>query len=76
MGQIENERTKLTATLINNTAIAIIGTGVIAPFFAILYGLSSLSADQIRLFAISVPTWIIVGVALHLIARGILGGLK
>ena len=76
MGQIENERTKLTATLINNTAMAVIGTGVIAPFFAIRYGLGSLGADQARLFAVSAPIWIIVGVALNLIARAILGWLK
>ena len=31
-----NERIKLSATFLNNIAVAVIGTGLVAPFFAVL----------------------------------------
>lgn len=69
------ERTKLSATFLDTVAVVITGTGLVAPFFAFLYGLSNLSADQIRFFALAAPGWVIPGVGLHLIARAVLGGL-
>ena len=35
---IENEQTKLTATALNNLAVAIWVTGLIGPVVAVLYG--------------------------------------
>ena len=57
MTEAEREKIKLTASFLNTIAAAIIGAGAVAPFFAVLYGLSSLSADQIRFFAIAAPVW-------------------
>ena len=68
------ERTKLSATFVNNVAVAVIATGLIAPFFAILYGLSNLSPEQVRLFGLAAPGWVIMGGGLHYIARAILRG--
>lgn len=48
MSLIHNEQAKLTATFLNNVAVAIIGAGLIVPFFAVLCGLSNLEPWQIR----------------------------
>ena len=76
MNLSHNERVKLTAAFLNNLAVAIIGTGLVAPFFAILYGLSNLDSGQIRLFAVAGPVWLLIGAGLHMIARGVLGAVR
>jgi hypothetical protein len=38
MSLIENERTKLLATAMNNTAVATIVTAIVAPVAGFLYG--------------------------------------
>ena len=73
---VSNECVKLSATFLNNVAVAVIGSGLIAPFFVVLYGLGSLSADQIRFFGLAAPGWVILGVGLHFLARAALGGLQ
>ncbi len=47
MSLVHNERAKLSATFLNNIAVAVIGSGLIAPFFVALYGLGNLTPDQI-----------------------------
>ena len=73
---VGNERTKLLATFLNNIAVAIIATGLVAPFFAILYGVSNLSAEQARFFGLAAPGWVLIGIGVHYIARTILRGLR
>lgn len=73
---VGNERAKLSATFLNNVAVAVLGSGLIAPFFVMLYGLGNLSADQIRFFGLAAPGWVILGVGLHFLARSVLGGLR
>ncbi|MBY0295607.1 MAG: hypothetical protein K2X71_06155 [Methylobacterium sp.] len=72
---VGTERTKLSATFLDTVAVAITGTGLVAPFFASLYGLSTLSADQIRFFALAAPGWDILRMGLHLVARAVRCGL-
>jgi hypothetical protein len=57
-----NERTKLTATAINNVAVTTIATALIAPAVSFVYGPPA--------------AWCAAGVVLHLTARGILGRLR
>lgn len=76
MSLIDNERAKLSATFLNNIAVAVIGSGLIAPFFVVLYGLGNLSADQVRFFGLAAPGWVLLGGGLHYLARGALGRLK
>ena len=71
-----NERKKLSATFLNNVAVAVIATGLVAPFFAVLYGLSSLTAEQVRFFGLAAPGWVLMGAAIHYVGRAVLGGLK
>jgi hypothetical protein len=62
--QIHNERTKLTATILNNVAAAFIVAGFVGPLVN-------------GAFAGGYPlAWIIVGAGLHYLARVTLGGLK
>lgn len=76
MSLIDNERAKLSATFLNNIAVAVIGSGLIAPFFVVLYGLGNFSGEQIRFFGLAAPGWVLLGVGLHVLARHVLGGLK
>jgi hypothetical protein len=46
MSLIDNERAKLSATFSNNIAVAVIGSGLIAPFFVVLYGLENFSGER------------------------------
>lgn len=73
---VRHERSKLSATFINNIAVAVIATGLVAPFFTALYGLTNLTAEQIRFFGLAAPGWVIMGAGLHYVARTILGGLE
>lgn len=76
MHLVRNERLKLSAAFLNTIAVTIIGTGLVAPFFAFLYGLSNLTSDQVRFFGLAAPGWVFLGAGLHLVARHILGGLR
>lgn len=71
-----NERIKLSATFLNNLAVAVIGAGLVAPFFAVLYGLSNLTSDQMRFFGLAAPGWVLMGAGIHYIGRSVLGGLR
>lgn len=74
MSLIHNERWKLTATALNGLAIATSAGGVIAPLVAISYGLPNATRG---LYPIAVSlVWLSTAIALHLIARRILGRLR
>ena len=71
---VQNERIKLTATALNNVAVATIVTALIAPAASFLYGTANLAAGHWWL-VIGVA-WLTGGVALHLAARWVLGSLQ
>ena len=73
MSLIQNERTKLGATLLNGLAVATAAAGVIVPVVSAFYGLGS--GPQWRLLLAGIPIWVAAGAALHLAGRYILGGL-
>ena len=74
MNAIDNERVKLTATALNNTAVAVIVTGVIVPSASFLYGLATV--PQARFWWLIALAWLVGGIALHAGARLALGRLK
>jgi dipeptide/tripeptide permease len=65
---IDNERTKLTATWVNNLAAAFVVAGFIAPAV-------SGQLDGVGRFVVAL-VWIGIGYGLHALARAILGGLR
>ncbi|HXD46895.1 MAG TPA: hypothetical protein VN655_17355 [Pseudolabrys sp.] len=73
MSLIENERTKLLATALNNTAVATVVTAVIGPIAGFFYGLPTVSSRWWFLFWL---LWLLVGIGLHLSAQSILGRLQ
>lgn len=73
MNLVQNERIKLTATALNNIAVATIVTALIAPAAGFLYGTANPAAGHWWL-AVGFA-WLTGGAALHLAARWTLGGL-
>lgn len=67
------ERIKLTATFLNNVAVAIVVTGVVAPLAAFTYSVPS--AAPLKVVALRGLGWIIAGILIHLYARRTLGRL-
>jgi CDP-diglyceride synthetase len=53
MSLIENERTKLLATALNNTAVATVVTAVIGPIAGLLYGFANATPSR---------SWFVIGV--------------
>jgi hypothetical protein len=74
MSLIHNERTKLTATYLNGMAIAIFAVGGLAPAFSSLYAETARGRTS-TLVALGLICFL-GSVALHLIARRLLKGLK
>jgi len=72
---IHNERTKLTATLFNSLATALVAAGGFAPLAALAWGISPLPV-QGPYVAVLVVVCVVIGVLLHWIGRGILGRLQ
>ena len=70
---IANERIKITATLLNNCAMAALGTGVIVPTAALVYGTTIPKSPYYLLIAVG---WFVSGVGLHLFTRWTLKELK
>jgi hypothetical protein len=70
---VYNEKTKLTASWLSTLGAAAIAAGVFAPFvasvtvpgYSVGWGLVTVSG-----------IWLLTGIALHLVARRLLGGLK
>jgi p-aminobenzoyl-glutamate transporter AbgT len=73
MNLIHNERIKLLATALNNTAVATLVTVVIAPIAALLYGSVAIASAWWPLLGFA---WIFAGSSLHLTAQLTLGRLK
>jgi hypothetical protein len=71
---IHNERTKITATWLNGLATAATAAGAIAPAAAASYGISGGQFGW--RFVVGTVTWLSVGLALHLLARRVLGRLR
>ncbi len=74
MDPIHNERVKLTATALNNTAIATIVTGLIAPAASYGYGFANLPPGPF--WWIIGAAWLVGGVTLHVAGRVVLGRLR
>ena len=74
MSKVQDERTKLTATFINGTAIAMVAAGGVAPLVAYSYGLpGAVSGSKIALVGAG---WIAGGFALRFVARWLLRGMS
>jgi hypothetical protein len=71
---IHNEQTKLTATALNNVAVATVIAGFLGPILALRLDSAGVQADAVAVVA-SVA-WLFVGWILHLVARLVLLGLK
>lgn len=74
MSLVHNERTKLTAGLMNTVAAAIFITGLVAPGVALSYDLPSPAKGWTAIGASVL--WTIFGLGIHLLARHVLGRLK
>ena len=74
MSLIQNERIKLTATLLNNVAAAMFVTGGVGPIVALSYGLPGPTGGWTALGIAAI--WILSGSAIHYMARLLLKGLK
>jgi hypothetical protein len=73
---IANERIKLTAACVNTLAATTIATGVVAPLVAVVFGFPTAKPISSVGFAFGCAAWLLLGVVLHLIARGILKRLQ
>jgi hypothetical protein len=71
---IHNEQTKLTATALNNVAVAFVIAGFVGPMVAVGYGTAALARDAVAIVVSIV--WLLVGFILHSIAKLILRDLK
>ncbi len=70
---VANERIKITATLLNNAAVAAFVTGIIGPTATDLYGVSIPTTRYWWFFGVC---WICLCALLHAVARRVLGDLK
>jgi hypothetical protein len=71
---VHNEQTKLTATALNNVAVAFVIAGFVGPMVAVGYGSAAMAKDGIAILVSII--WLFVGFILHSIARLILRDLK
>ena len=71
---VYNERVKLLATALNNAAVSSFTVGVAAPLAAVFYNFGGTRVAALWM-AIGVSIWLLAAVALHLVARLVLGGL-
>jgi len=71
MSLIENERTKLVAAALNNTAVATIVTAVIGPIAGAVYGFANAAPNR-SWFLIGV-LWFLIGIGLHYLGQLALG---
>ena len=76
MSKREDERTKLSANLLNASAAGAFVTGVVAPLVAAFYGIAGPSQAAFSSIAIATLIWITVAAVLHLLALAILGRLS
>lgn len=76
MSAVHNERTKLTASLLNTAAGFSLTAGAIAPLIAVSYGVTAAPSIGVLSLIAIILIWMSVGFGLHVLARRILGGLK
>lgn len=77
MSLVHNERWKLTAVWLNTMAAGTVIAGSVTPLVALAYGLrSDPVAVSTGLIVMLTLVWMSAGIALHMIARAILGRLK
>ena len=74
MSLIHNEQTKLTATALNNVAVAFVIAGFVGPVVAVGYGTEAMARDAVAIIVSIV--WLLVGFILHSIAKLILRDLR
>jgi p-aminobenzoyl-glutamate transporter AbgT len=74
MSLVENERTKLLATALNNVGVATLITGVVAPTAATLYGAANAGKDH--WWFVVAGVWFLAGIGLHVLGQVVLGRLK
>lgn len=72
---VENERRKLLANALDRISSACITVGIITPLAAATYGPSLLGLPP-HFYVIGGGSWLLAGIALHLGARSVLGGLR
>jgi hypothetical protein len=70
-----NERIKLLANAFDRGSTACFSVGVIAPLAAVVYSNGTFGLTPF-FFAVATASWLLAAVALHLVAREILGGLR
>jgi len=73
MSLVRNERIKLVATALSNTAVATVVTAIIAPVAGFLYGSSPIASSWWPLMGI---VWLLAGLSLHIIGQLVLGRLE
>jgi len=72
---IHNERTKLTATLFNTLAAAVLAAGLFAPAAAVAYGISDLRVGMVYVSGL-ILVCVLGAATLHWIGRFHLGRLQ
>jgi hypothetical protein len=72
---VRNERRKLTASLLNAVATALMTAGFFAPVASQIYGFGSNRTDKTLVF-ISSALCVTLSLGLRLIGRQLLGGLE
>jgi multisubunit Na+/H+ antiporter MnhG subunit len=77
MSVIYNERTKLLANALDRASTSCLTVGFIGPIVAVIYDLGGAGSKITALtLYIGSAFWLLAGIALHLIARAVLGRLK
>lgn len=72
---VHNEKTKLSATATNTTAVALFGGGFVLPIVALSFPLASAPPSSQITFTTMV-VWALVSAGLHWKARSMLEGLR
>ena len=72
MPGFKDEQTKLTATFLNNFAVATITAGVLAPAVALVYSHDQPTPQQYLLLEVISPALIVMAVTIHLLGRLVL----
>ena len=73
MSLIHNERIKLLATALSNTAVATFATAILAPIAGFLYGSAAASSTWWPLMGLA---WFSGGLSQHITAQLVLGRLR
>lgn len=68
----KDEQTKLTATFLNNVAVATVTAGVLVPAITVVYAHDAPTAQQILLLEVVSPSLMVLAIALHSLGRLVL----